>query len=185
MKHKFEVEIHTAGDRDRAREFVNNALFEVIDRMADGGSIVVDVNDPPEYIVPDTADEMLRLIDDFLVEADDDEGRMFIAVIAALRGPDKTNAEYLKFNTTSRIRAIAFPRASRQAVEEGYGAVSERWVTNLDGKPIPWTLDGMNKLMEVEATDYHFYRHVAKAVEAFADMGRTNDKGVPVESEKA
>ena len=63
---------------------------------------------------PTTLRQMLRLIDDYLVQ-DPIEGLALYAVLTALRGPD-THDHLTKVATTAVIRANALPKAAKWCV---------------------------------------------------------------------
>lgn len=66
---------------------------------------------------PKTADEMLKLMDQFMVEHEENETRALWNILSAVRGPDD-NDEFavLKDETTSKIRWAAFPEVGIQQI---------------------------------------------------------------------
>lgn len=104
--------------------------------------------------------KVLDEIDAILV----DEGRagqLLWDILTALRGPDRDADASVKWTSTARVRARAFPKTARVVMDKyaRYGAY------NGDGAPIVWEprVVGPREVYRMRHSSHHFVDHIRAA----------------------
>lgn len=122
----------------------------------------------------DKLNNILDQIDNILVQ-DDQESQHLWGILTALRGPD-SNGEgvcSIKQNTTSIIRAIAFPKTAELAK-----------LKNTDIHCANYNTKSLEEVINYKRTNYkniedrvssHFMSHIEDAVEGMKEIERTGN----------